>query len=365
MGLQELAVVGLAGSGIGTVVGLPMAWPRGRHQSDVRLLGVALVLLSAIAGIISARAAGLVPTPGAAEHAVNLLGLAALPLIVLYTRETTNATPLFRGLPVLWLPAAAYLAYVVPRVAMGLDADVPFAWMLPVVIGFTLASGIHLWRRPAARPAVLVPPGWIVGYLAAVNVAQVVRMMFGHVEPVRAIVPLVMSSGFVAMVGFLAWRSASAAGDLTPVAPWTVGEPGPAPAVGGGAVPRYQKSGLDQAVAPGLVDRIHCALAADRLFARVDLTLADLSRAAGSTPHQVSEALNRYAGVSFHELLSRRRVDDVKAQLLDPANDVYTIEGIGLSAGFGSRSALYAAFRRHEGMTPAAFKSQSRPRIRT
>ena len=74
--------------------------------------------------------------------------------------------------------------------------------------------------------------------------------------------------------------------------------------------------------------------------------------------------LNRYAGVSFHELLSRRRVDDVKAQLLDPANDGYTIEGIGLSAGFGSRSALYAAFRRLEGRTPAAFKKGREERVR-
>ncbi len=97
----------------------------------------------------------------------------------------------------------------------------------------------------------------------------------------------------------------------------------------------------------------------DRLFARADLTLADLARAAGSTPHLVSEALNRYAGVSFHERLMRVRVEDVKTQLVGPASDRYTIEGIGLSAGFGSRSALYAAFRKLEGRTPAAFRNQA------
>jgi AraC-like DNA-binding protein len=45
-------------------------------------------------------------------------------------------------------------------------------------------------------------------------------------------------------------------------------------------------------------------------------------------------------------------VEDVKAQLTDPSADRYTVEGIGASAGFGSRSALYAAFRRLEGVTP-------------
>jgi AraC-like DNA-binding protein len=97
------------------------------------------------------------------------------------------------------------------------------------------------------------------------------------------------------------------------------------------------------------------------LFARADLTLADLAAAVGCSPHQASEALNRYGGVSFHDLINQRRVDDVKAQLADPASDRFTIEGIGASAGFGSRSALYAAFRRLEGTTPTAYRAARRP----
>jgi methylphosphotriester-DNA--protein-cysteine methyltransferase len=65
--------------------------------------------------------------------------------------------------------------------------------------------------------------------------------------------------------------------------------------------------------------------------------------------------------MTFHERLNRRRVADVKAQLLDPAADGYTIEGIGASAGFGSRSALYSAFRRIEGLPPTEFRAQRQP----
>jgi AraC-like DNA-binding protein len=54
------------------------------------------------------------------------------------------------------------------------------------------------------------------------------------------------------------------------------------------------------------------------------------------------------------------RVEDVKAQLRDPVNDLFTIEGIGLSAGFGSRSALYTAFKKLEGVTPTAFRERER-----
>jgi AraC-like DNA-binding protein len=81
-----------------------------------------------------------------------------------------------------------------------------------------------------------------------------------------------------------------------------------------------------------------------------------LAAAVEATPHQVSEALNQYAGTSFADLLMRRRVGDVTAQLLDPANDRFTIEGIVASAGFGSRSALYAAFKRLQRMTPTEFR---------
>jgi len=353
MGLQELAIFGLAGSGLGTALGVPMAWPRGRRSPDVRLLGVATILLSMIAGLISARVAGLVPASGPPEHAVNLLGLTAMPLLVVYIRQATDAAPLFRGVSLLWAPAVVYLGYVIAGTAWGFDTDVRFARLLPVALGFTGFSAAYLWRRPSASSPALVPPAWVVGFLAVVNVAQIVRMSFGHIDVIRAIVPLAMSGGFVAMVVFIAWRSAAARPEPAPVVP--------EPATDKAVTPRYEKSGLDEAVAPELLERIERALTRDRLFARADLTLGELARAAGSTPHQVSEALNRYAGHSFHERLNRRRVEDVKAQLLDPANDRYTIEGIGLSAGFGSRSALYSAFRRIEGMTPAAFRAGARP----
>jgi AraC-like DNA-binding protein len=117
---------------------------------------------------------------------------------------------------------------------------------------------------------------------------------------------------------------------------------------------------MDRESAELLLARVDRALAADRLFARPDLTLGRLATAVNSTPHQVSEVLNRFGSVTFHELLAHRRVADVKAQLLDPANDNFTIEGIGAAAGFRSRSALYSAFRKIEGMTPKEWRKSAR-----
>jgi AraC-like DNA-binding protein len=306
-----------------------------------------MLLVSVIAALISARLAGLVPASVSTEHAINVTGLMAFPLAVVYTRQATGAASAIGSLAVLWVPAAAYLAALGVRAGLGVETRVPFSWLLPIAVTFTATSAFVLWRRRVPAPTALVPPAWVVGFMALMNVAQVVRMSYGHVPAIRALVPLVCAGGFVVMVAFVAWRIAGARMAAEPA-----------------GAPRYERSSLDEETALDLLGRIDHALSAGRLFARADLTLGLLADAVGSTPHQVSEALNRFRGQAFHERVSRLRVDDVKAQLADPANDRYTIEGIGASAGFGSRSSLYAAFQRLEGQTPTACRAAARASTR-
>ena len=340
MGTYELAFVALAGSGVGTALGLPMAWPRSTRPFDVRLLGSAVLLMSVIAALISARLAGLAPASAATEHSINLLGLCAFPMVVMYARYAVNA-PIAAAHAAWWLPAAVYAALIVARSVAGSGTRIAFAWLAPIACGYTIAAAMTLWRRRRQRRPVVVPAESVIVFVALVNVAQLVRMEFGHIASVRAVVPLVMSLGFAAMAAFAAWRAAAA----------------PAGAAAEPAA-RYERSSLDEISARQVLERINRAFARERMFTRVDLTLAHLAAAVEATPHQVSEALNRYAGTSFTDLVTRHRVDDVKAQLRDPANDRFTIEGIGASAGFGSRSALYAAFKRLEGMTPTRFRQE-------
>jgi AraC-like DNA-binding protein len=344
MGAHELAFVGLAGSSLGTALGMPMVWPRSSRPLDVRLLGAAVLLMAAIAALISARLAGLVPASAEVEHAINVLGLSTFPLLVLYTLYVCEAAAPLRHAVWWWLPAVAYVGVAGGRAMFGVDTRVPFAHLLPIVLAFTTVSVVILVMRGERRSTAVVPAEWVVAFVVILNAAQIVRMEFGHIAVVRAVVPLALSVGFVAMAAFAAWRTAAATSTATVAA----------------AAPRYERSGLEEPVALDLLARIDQTLTRDRLFARADLTLADLATAVDATPHQVSEVLNRYANVSFHDLVNRRRVADVKEQLRDPASDAFTIEGIGASAGFGSRSALYAAFRRFERTTPTAFRTSRR-----
>lgn len=344
MGTHELAVVGLVGSGVGALLGTPLVWPGRPGLVGARVLGAVMLTGAGLSGLISARLGGIVPESDVVNHGVNALGFVAFSLAAAYVRLATGASPLLiRGLTA---SLAVYAALTAVRAATTGRTEVPFLWLVPLVASFTVTGAVAVWRGQAARDA-LVPPAWVVGFLAVVNAAQVVRMGYGHVPAVRAIVPLAFASGFMGMVTFLAWRAVTRL--ATPVQH---------------DKPRYERSGLAADTALGLLTRVDRAMQEQRLFARPDLTLALLAEAAGSTPHQVSEALNRFRGETFHECVSRWRLTDVKAQLAAPDSGRYTIEGIGAAAGFGSRSALYAAFQRFEGMTPTAYRAAIRTAAR-
>jgi AraC-like DNA-binding protein len=311
-------------------------------------MGGWLLAGSAVVALISARLIGLVPvTP--ADHAVNLLGFCAYPFLYL-SFDPQSTTLRFRRTWWLFAPAGVYLAVVLIRGASGQSTRVPFGWILPVLLAWTSVCAVTAFRYPNRQQPTLVPMRFLVGFLFVLNIAQIVRMQFGHVAPIRALVPLVMTGGFVALVGVVVRRALDS--KAAPISP-TPSEP---------AGPRYEKSGLDRDAALELLRAIERVMTTDRLFTDRNLTLGRLAASIGSTPHQVSEVINRHGASSFYDLVNRYRVDDVKSQLADAASDRFTIEGIGAAAGFGSRSALYAAFRRLEGMTPAEFKSQARAR---
>ena len=77
------------------------------------------------------------------------------------------------------------------------------------------------------------------------------------------------------------------------------------------------------------------------------------------TPHQLSELINMHLGMNFTRLVKMHRVREAKDLLLDrPSTSALDI---GLSVGFTSLSAFYAAFRELEGMAPGQFRKQARP----
>ena len=91
-----------------------------------------------------------------------------------------------------------------------------------------------------------------------------------------------------------------------------------------------------------------------------DFSLTRLAELVGDTRNNVSEAINlRYQG-NFNALLNEYRIKEACRRFNDRANyGQLTIEGIGQSVGFKSRSAFSTVFKQIVGLTPGAYQRQS------
>ncbi|MDC6365497.1 helix-turn-helix domain-containing protein [Allomuricauda sp. AC10] len=87
-------------------------------------------------------------------------------------------------------------------------------------------------------------------------------------------------------------------------------------------------------------------------------SLKDLSEKLETSTNTLSKSINSETGLNFNDYLNQKRVSTAKERLLDPAFSNLTIEAIGKSVGFSSKSAFYNAFKKHTGHSPSIFLKQ-------
>lgn len=97
----------------------------------------------------------------------------------------------------------------------------------------------------------------------------------------------------------------------------------------------------------------------DEIFSP-DFSLSRLAELVGDTRNNVSEAINlRYQG-NFNALVNEYRVKEACRRINDRTQwSDYTLEAIGQSVGFKSRSTFWTVFKDIIGLTPGAYQRQS------
>ena len=106
--------------------------------------------------------------------------------------------------------------------------------------------------------------------------------------------------------------------------------------------------------------RIEKAMREDRFYRHSGLTVPDLADRLNLSKRLVSESVNAFADATFPEYLNQFRVIHAMERLDDVASDHISIDQILDEAGFSSRSAFYAAFKKACGMTPKEYRKASR-----
>lgn len=98
----------------------------------------------------------------------------------------------------------------------------------------------------------------------------------------------------------------------------------------------------------------------EKLYRDSTLNMDVLAQKSDLSNGYLSQIINQKEGKNFYDFVNTYRVKEVKQHLVDTQYDHYSILGIGLEAGFQSKSTFNAVFKKMTGMTPTQYKKKVR-----
>ncbi|MEL6674498.1 MAG: AraC family transcriptional regulator [Bacteroidota bacterium] len=123
---------------------------------------------------------------------------------------------------------------------------------------------------------------------------------------------------------------------------------------------KYDTSGSKNQDHRKILRQVDSYLQAEQYFLQAEASLKDLAARAELPAQYLSQAINQETGHNFNGYINQFRIRAAQTRLLDPAFQHLSIEGIGQSVGFKSKSAFYAAFKKESGLTPRAYLDSQR-----
>ena len=124
---------------------------------------------------------------------------------------------------------------------------------------------------------------------------------------------------------------------------------------------KYQNSTLGDDDKAALTDRILQVFENGEEIFESNFDMNRLAELVDSTYKNVSQTVNEQLGKNFNQVLNEYRIKEACRRLNDQATyGNYTIEAIGESVGYGSRSTFVTQFKTLTGLTPSEFQNQAR-----
>jgi AraC-like DNA-binding protein len=120
---------------------------------------------------------------------------------------------------------------------------------------------------------------------------------------------------------------------------------------------KYQRSALTPEKRDEYLVRLDNYMKSQKPHRDPELTLPGLAGGLSIPAHQLSQLLNETVGQTFFDFVNRARVEEAKRLLTDPGFASFTILAVATEAGFNSKTAFNAAFKKYAGVTPSAFRS--------
>lgn len=119
---------------------------------------------------------------------------------------------------------------------------------------------------------------------------------------------------------------------------------------------KYEKSTLTPELVREYAGRVKGHVETQKPYLNSELTLPGLAELVGIPAYQLSQVINESLGANFFDFINGYRVEEAKRLFKDPSKSAYTILAIAEEAGFNSKSAFNASFKRFTGQTPSEFR---------
>lgn len=129
----------------------------------------------------------------------------------------------------------------------------------------------------------------------------------------------------------------------------------------GSGLIKYVKSGLKEEQAEDYLRQLMLLMEKEKPYQDPDLSIYTLAQKLNISRNHLTQIINEKLNRNFYELINSYRVEEVKKMLLDPSFANITLTGIGLEAGFKSKTAFNLNFKKITGFTPTEWKRAHAP----
>ncbi|MFP2994785.1 AraC family transcriptional regulator [Spongiivirga sp. MCCC 1A20706] len=123
-----------------------------------------------------------------------------------------------------------------------------------------------------------------------------------------------------------------------------------------GSINTRPKKKVNETTVSKISAQLYALMDEEELYKNPLLSRSELATRLGTSEVYLSQILNQEMNKSLSQFVNEYRIDAAKNLLHNPVFNKYSVESIGLEAGFKSKSAFYSTFRTHMGISPGAYR---------
>jgi AraC-like DNA-binding protein len=117
----------------------------------------------------------------------------------------------------------------------------------------------------------------------------------------------------------------------------------------------YKKSGLKQEIAIKKHHELLELMEKGKPYLNPKLTLSELAKTLSLSSNHLSQIINQYEHVNFHDFVNKYRVEEFIQRV--QSNKNFSLLAHALDSGFNSKSSFNNVFRKHKSVTPSQYIS--------